>query len=131
MLAAIWTDPWPPVRRIGDMSTRDLRVPDPGRGPRLMPEQDLAWLLRQVARGDEAAFEAVYDRLSGPVYGLVRKVLRDPAQSEEVTQEVLLEVWRTASRFDDAKGSAVTWVMTMTHRRAVDRVRSASAQAVR
>jgi RNA polymerase sigma-70 factor, ECF subfamily len=93
--------------------------------------QDLASLLARVARGDHAAFEAVYDQLAGSVYGLVRKVLRDPAQSEEIAQEVLLEVWRCASRFDAAKGSAVAWVMTIAHRRAVDRVRSEAASAAR
>jgi RNA polymerase sigma-70 factor, ECF subfamily len=94
-------------------------------------EPDLNWLLDHVARGDQSAFEAVYDRLAGPVYGMICKVVRDPAQSEEVTQEVLLEVWRTASRFDPAKASATTWVMMIAHRRAIDRVRSASAQAHR
>src|SRR5215469_15343508 len=94
-------------------------------------ERDLDDLLVHVARGDSDAFEAVYDRLVGPVYGVIRRVLRDPSQSEEVTQEVLLEVWRTAARFDPAVGSAATWVMTIAHRRAVDRVRSAAAAAKR
>jgi RNA polymerase sigma-70 factor (ECF subfamily) len=89
--------------------------------------QQLAGLLTQVARGDHSAFEEVYDQFAGPVYGLVRKVLRDPAQSEEVAQEVMLDVWRTASRFDASRGSAGAWVMTIAHRRAVDRVRSEQA----
>ena len=91
------------------------------------PDLDLAGLLALVARGDHRAFERVYGELAGPVYGVARHVLRDPAQSEEIAQEVLLEVWRTASRFDPARGSAAAWVMTIAHRRAVDRVRSENA----
>jgi RNA polymerase sigma-70 factor, ECF subfamily len=94
-------------------------------------ERDLNDLLVHVARGDQDAFEAVYDRLAGPAYGVIRRVLRDPAQSEEVTQEVLLEVWRTAARFDPAVGGAATWVMTIAHRRAIDRIRSTKAAAER
>ena len=101
-------------------------VPAPGRG-----EQDLDRMLRMVARGDQHAFEVVYDRLARPAYGVIRRVVRDPAQSEEVTQEVLLEVWRTASRFDPEMGSAATWVLTIAHRRAIDRVRAEAAAAGR
>jgi RNA polymerase sigma-70 factor (ECF subfamily) len=100
-------------------------------GPAEPLGQDLPALLGRVARGDHCAFEAVYDQLAGPVYGVARRVLRDPAQSEEVAQEVMLEVWRTASRFDSARGSAGAWVMTIAHRRAVDRVRSENASTAR
>ena len=88
-------------------------------------------LLTHVAKGDQAAFEALYDQLGASVYGLIRKVLRNPSQAEEVAQEVLLEVWRTASRFDPARGSAATWMLTIAHRRAIDRVRAEEAAAAR
>jgi RNA polymerase sigma-70 factor (ECF subfamily) len=103
----------------------------PGERPAAAPSSELAALLAMVARGDEAAFASVYDRFATVVYGLVRRIVRDPAQSEEVTQEVLLEVWRTASRFDPGAGSARGWLVTLAHRRAVDRVRSAQASAAR
>ena len=92
---------------------------------------DLDELLTLVGRGDQVAFESVYDKVAAPVFGLVRRVLRDPAQSEEVAQEALLEVWRTAERFDPARGTAVSWVMTIAHRRAVDRVRAEAAATER
>ncbi len=88
---------------------------------------DAESLLRAVARGDEAAFTRLYDLVAPRVYGLARRVLRDPAQAEEVAQEALVEVWRSASRFDPARGSATAWIFTITHRRAVDRVRSEQA----
>jgi RNA polymerase sigma-70 factor (ECF subfamily) len=80
-----------------------------------------------VARGDEGAFSSLYDLVASRVYGLVLRVVRDPAQAEEVAQEALVDVWRRASAFDPDRGSAITWVLTLAHRRAVDRVRSAQA----
>ncbi|MFD7436642.1 sigma-70 family RNA polymerase sigma factor [Streptomyces sp. NPDC059861] len=88
-------------------------------------------LLIRVAGGDQMAFEELYALVSGPVFGLVKRVVRDAAQSEEVAQEVLLELWRSAARFDPARGSALSWVLTLAHRRAVDRVRSARAAGER
>jgi RNA polymerase sigma-70 factor, ECF subfamily len=94
-------------------------------------DADLDTLLTHVAKGDQAAFEALYDQLASSVYGLIRKVLRNPSQAEEVTQEVLLEVWRSASRFDPARGGAATWVLTIAHRRAIDRVRAEESATAR
>jgi RNA polymerase sigma-70 factor, ECF subfamily len=84
-------------------------------------------LLLAVARGDQEAFASFYDRMAGLVHGVVRRVVRAPAQSEEVTQEVFVEAWRIATRFDPDLGSARTWLLTMAHRRAIDRVRSEQA----
>jgi RNA polymerase sigma-70 factor, ECF subfamily len=109
---------------------RQLR-PDPGPAEGTDRDPDLIGLLARVARGDHRAFELVYGELAGPVYGVVRQVLRDPAQSEEIAQEVLLEIWRTASRFDPAKGSPAAWALTIAHCRAVDRVRSETSSSRR
>jgi RNA polymerase sigma-70 factor, ECF subfamily len=85
-------------------------------------------LLVATAHGDRDAFARLYDAVSPAVHGAARAVLRDPDLAAEVTQEVMLEVWRTAPRFDPARGSARTWVITLGHRRAVDRVRAVQAQ---
>jgi RNA polymerase sigma-70 factor, ECF subfamily len=111
--------------------------PDPGvraQVPGVRGQQPLdveGQLLVQVAAGDVAAFDELYARCSPIVYGVVLQVLRDPSQAEEVAQEVLVEVWRTAARFDVRRGSARSWLLTMARRRAIDRVRAAQAAADR
>lgn len=95
------------------------------------PPDDLGVLLGRVAHGDEDAFDALYTQVAGRVYGLARRVVRDPAQAEEIAQEALVDVWRAAARYDPTRGSALSWVMTIVHRRAVDRVRSEEAASDR
>lgn len=90
-----------------------------------------AALLRRAGRGDQTAFADLYDVLSPLVHGVTLKVVRDPAQAEEVTQEVFVELWRLAARFDSSKGSVRTWAATLAHRRAIDRVRSEQATRAR
>jgi RNA polymerase sigma-70 factor, ECF subfamily len=105
-------------------SERDLRlVRSPGPSG---PGADA--LLARVARGDSKAFETLYDVMGSSVYGIARRVVRDPDRAEDVTQDVFLEVWRTAPSFDRGRGSAKTWIMTIAHRRAVDAVRRNESQ---
>jgi RNA polymerase sigma-70 factor (ECF subfamily) len=102
--------------------------------PPLPPDADelsVEGLLRDVAEGDRAAFAEVYDRISSRVLGLVIRLLRDRAQSEEVTQEIFLEIWQQAGRFDATRGSGISWILTIAHRRAVDRIRSAQKSSER
>jgi RNA polymerase sigma-70 factor (ECF subfamily) len=84
-------------------------------------------LLERVASADKNAFSELYDEIAPRVFGLVKRVLIDHAQAEEVTQEVFLEIWQNAARFDASKGSAITWMLTMTHRRAIDRIRASQS----
>ncbi len=88
---------------------------------------NLAVLLRRVSTGDHAAFADVYDELSPMVFGIAKRVARDSAHAEEITQEVFVDLWRLAARFDAGKGNVRSWAATIAHRRAVDRVRSEQA----
>ena len=86
-------------------------------------------LLHALARGDEAALAAIYDRYRLILFGLVLRILRDRAEAEDVLQEVFLQVWRRASDFDEARGRAFTWLVTIARSRALDRLRAAGSRA--
>jgi RNA polymerase sigma-70 factor, ECF subfamily len=109
-----------PVRRMAKRQ-QPLRLVRRGDSP------DLNALVTEVALGDEAAFARLYDAVSPAVYGLALRVVRDPSRAEEVAQEVFMSVWQQATRFDSSRGSALTWILTITHRRAVDVVRQSEA----
>jgi RNA polymerase sigma-70 factor (ECF subfamily) len=116
----------------GDVNVFNCNCAPPGavnNPPRLTT--DLDRLLRRVAQRDAAAFAEFYDATKARVFGLVTRVLRDPGYSEETTQEIFAQVWRAAASFDPQQGSALTWVMTLAHRRAVDRVRAEQAASRR
>lgn len=103
-------------------SSAQLRLAgDPVNGPGEVV--DLGELMTRISHGDEGAFGALFDALGSSVYGLARRVIRDPARAEEVSQEVFMQVWQTAARFDASRGNAKSWVLTLAHRRAVDAVR--------
>ena len=105
----------------------------PLRGAPRSPERDreMSYLLGRAARGDGAAFEQLYELTSGAVYGMALRMLGDRETAAEVTQEVFVEVWRQANRFDPSRGSVMTWVTMIGHRRAVDRVRRDRARTDR
>lgn len=81
-------------------------------------------LMSEVSAGSREAFSSLYDAVAGSVFGVIRRIVRDPSISEEVTHDVLVEVWSKASTWDETKGSASAWIATMARRRAIDRVRS-------
>ncbi|MEU8844925.1 ECF RNA polymerase sigma factor SigK [Streptomyces sp. NPDC048564] len=88
-------------------------------------------LLVSVAAGSQDAFSRLYDAAAGPIYGIACRVLQDPARAEEVTQEVMLEVWQSAPRYRPESGHAMTWMLTIAHHRAVDSVRTLQRSAER
>ncbi|NUS45756.1 MAG: ECF RNA polymerase sigma factor SigK, partial [Mycobacteriaceae bacterium] len=113
-----------------DLATESLRCVLPGRhldAQRAAEANRLHMLLQRVGQADKAAFAELYDASAARIYGMVLKVLRDPGYSEETTQETFLQIWRTAASYDPDRGSPLSWMMTLAHRRAVDRVRSAQS----
>lgn len=93
--------------------------------------RQLGALLAQIADGDKTAFAEFYQLTSRRVYGMARRVLVDLELSEDATQEVFLQVWQKAASYNAAAGTPLAWLMTISHRRAVDKVRSAQASTDR
>ncbi|HYK70543.1 MAG TPA: ECF RNA polymerase sigma factor SigK [Streptosporangiaceae bacterium] len=109
-------------------------TPEPERTlerPQQPAPPDLDHLLYRVAAGEQGAFTALYDAIAPRVYGLIRRIVRDPALAEEVTQDAMVEVWRTAFRYDSERGSPAGWILAIAHHRAVDCVRAEQAAADR
>jgi RNA polymerase sigma-70 factor (ECF subfamily) len=102
-----------------------MQITEPVDGHR--PGRDDAALLRSVARGDEAAYEELFDTYAAGAYGLAVRVVRDPEIARDITQEAFLQLWTHAARFDETQGTVRSWLFTLVHRRAVDRVRSEQA----
>lgn len=115
------------LRHAGEVVIDGVEIPDDGGDA----SDHVGELLLLISRRDRSAFAQLYDMLSARVFGLILRVLVDRAQSEEVLQEVFLEIWQSADRFVPNKGRGRTWILTMAHRRAVDRVRSAQTSADR
>jgi RNA polymerase sigma factor (sigma-70 family) len=89
----------------------------------MLMQTELVWLLGAVAKGDEAAFERLYDATRAKLYGVLLRILGRPALAEEVMQETYLKVWKMADHFDPAIASPITWMVAMARNRAIDIVR--------
>jgi RNA polymerase sigma-70 factor (ECF subfamily) len=85
---------------------------------------DTVELIRRIAGGDRQAFGVFYDAYAPLAFGLIRRILRSPAEAEEVLQEVFLELWRAAHTFDPARGTPEAWVVMRARSRGIDRARS-------
>jgi len=92
------------------------------------PESDEA-LLRRVALGDEDAFSKLYDRFSGPLFGLMRQMLDDPHEAEDLLQDGFMSLWDKAANYDESKGKAFSWAVMIFRHKAIDRLRSRGRRA--
>lgn len=110
-----------PARSINVGEIRDVGI----------PRHHLGDLLTATAAGDEEAFAEFYRATNRRVFGLAVRIVRSPTMAEEITQEVYLQAWSTAYRYDNSRSAPMTWLMMLTHRRAVDLVRTEQANTDR
>jgi RNA polymerase sigma-70 factor, ECF subfamily len=81
-------------------------------------------MIARIGRRDQAAFSALYDRLSGPLYSLAMKMLGDPAEAQDALQEVFLQIWSRAGTYDPEQSSVFSWTVLLTRSRVIDRLRA-------
>lgn len=117
--------------KVGRLGQPDVQRPGNPAPTAASERENLAALLRQVGQGDQAAFAQLYQQTARRVFGMAKRVLIDAEMSEDATQEVYLQVWKTAARYDSSAGSPLAWLMTIAHRRAVDKVRSEQSSSDR
>ena len=97
----------------------------------MLPEREQiseAEMIRATARGDEHQFAALYDRFGAILFGLLLRILGDRAEAEDALQDVFLQIWQKASAFDEERGTAFTWLVTLARSRAIDRLRSSKVR---
>jgi RNA polymerase sigma-70 factor (ECF subfamily) len=94
-----------------------------------MIDQDDATVMALVANGDQQAMAVIYDRYTGMVSALSRRILRDPAAADELVADIFVEIWRRASAFDASRAGLATYLMTLVRSRGIDRLRARSRQA--
>jgi RNA polymerase sigma-70 factor, ECF subfamily len=94
------------------------------------PRAESDWsLLERVVRKEESALAALYDRYSGLVFAEAMRILRDNGAAEEILQDIFYQVWRTAEKFDPARGSLPGWLMVVTRNRAISRLRRSGSRS--
>jgi RNA polymerase sigma-70 factor (ECF subfamily) len=96
----------------------------------MLTSPELVWLLAAVAKGDEAAFERLYQATRAKLYGVVLRILRRADLADEVMQDAYLRVWSSAGHFDPALASPVTWMLAIARNRAIDLVRRKSQTSI-
>ena len=86
-------------------------------------------LLRRIAQGDRASFESLYERLSGILFAAALRVLNDQREAEDILQDVFIQIWEKAHFYAPERGKPLTWALTLTRNKSIDRLRSLQRRA--